>query len=170
MQTTKESLVHTRRRYVFYMLGGVLANFSCALLALPIAIRHSSIGGIGKYFIFGCIVFGMANLLPFRSRSLDFDSDGKQILTMFFGKDRVTKLYWFTVPAKMNEVTTLWRTGQVDVACRKAEEFLRESNGMEMSVEYRKRMEAFRSLFEKIRLARESGVKDEQAVLEVNQS
>src|SRR5271170_1040805 len=29
MQTTKESLVHTRRRYVFYMLGGVLANFSC---------------------------------------------------------------------------------------------------------------------------------------------
>jgi hypothetical protein len=170
MQTTKTALVHARGRYVFYTLGGVLANFACALLALPIAIQHSSIGGISKYFVFGCIVFGMANLLPFRSRSLNFDSDGKQILTLLFSEDRVAKLYWFTVPGKMDEVALLYRAGQVDVACRRAEEFLRKSDGIEMNAEYRKRMEAFQSLFERIRSSRECNGEGEKTRLEVNQS
>lgn len=141
-----------RTRYFTFILAGPMANFTCAVLALPIALERTTAGGLAKYFILGSVLIGFINLIPFSSGEIK--SDGFKIWMLLFNRTkRDDLLYWLTVPARLNEISVLWRTGNAKHAYEKADEFVRMSKKLPSVManeEYRQRLIKFEADFQEL--------------------
>lgn len=150
MFASERSMKHLRLRYFSYILAGPMANFACGLVAFPVALERRTVGGLGKYFILGSVLIGFINLIPFARGELK--SDGFKIWVLLFNRtERDVLLYWFTVRARMNEIRALSRTGDIQHASVKAEEFIKMSNELPSVManeEYRERLIKFQRTFQ----------------------
>lgn len=152
MRASLMALAGTRSRYAIYILGGVAANIGSGLMALPVAMQQSSIGGFCKYFVLGAALMGIVNLIPFRARGLNFDSDGKKLLNLFRNRSLIAdQMFWFTFAARLEELRAPGREGDAESACRKAEEFFRDSRQVTMPEELRKILLRWEASYEKAR-------------------
>lgn len=152
MSATTRSMKHLRLRYFTFILAGPAANFVCGLVALPIAQEQTTVGGLGKYFILGSVFIGIINLIPFTRGELK--SDGLKIWILLFNKSkRDVLLYWFAVRERVNEIRALYRTGDIQHACEKVEEFIQISNDLPSVManeEYKKRLIKFQTFFQNL--------------------
>lgn len=152
MFATARSMKHLHLRYFTFILAGPAANFVCGLVALPIAQEQTTVGGLGKYFILGSVFIGLLSLIPFTRGKLK--SDGFKIWILLFNRTkRDVLLYWFTVPARLNEIRVLSRTGDIQHTCEKADEFIKMSNKLPTVManeEYRQRLTKFQTFFQKL--------------------
>ena len=64
MEPNIRHLSRVTSRYSFYILGGPLANMAAALLALPVALTHTTAGGICRIFVIASVGFSFLNLFP----------------------------------------------------------------------------------------------------------
>ena len=152
MFATERSMKHLRLRYFSYIFAGPTANFVGALLAFPIALERTTVGGLCKYFVVGSVLFGFINLIP--STSGEIKSDGFKIWILLFDRaKRDVLLYWFTLPVCVNEIRTLCRAGDVQRACEKADEFIKKSNMLPSVIareDYRQRLVKFQAHFQEL--------------------
>lgn len=143
---------HLRLRYFSYILAGPTANLVGALLAFPIALERTTVGGLCKYFVIGSVLFGFINLIPFTSG--EFKSDGFKMWILLFNRtQREVLLYWFTLPVRVNEIRALCRAGDIQQACQKADEFIRMSNRLPFVIaneDYRQRLIKFQAYFQEL--------------------
>jgi hypothetical protein len=119
MRAKNDAQTRMLLRYLVYLAGGPLGNLGAALLALPVALHQSTLGGIGKYFIVGSVLFGVGNLVPLKR--LGVESDGYVLWSLLFvTKRREARLYWISYVARLEEIVGLFKDNQAEGALIKA--------------------------------------------------
>jgi hypothetical protein len=116
-------------RYFVYILGGPMANLSCALLALPFWTRSDSVAGTVKLFALGSALIGLGNLIPFTRRG--FASDGRRLLYFSSSKQRRdADLFLITVLERFNEIRMLHAKGDIQNASDRAQALIRDAENL----------------------------------------
>jgi hypothetical protein len=132
-----------------FILGGPAANLCSAFLLAPFSSGSTPLGRVCGYLMLTCILLGIVNLIPFRSK---FGlSDGAKLLSILFRpKWREDFVFRLSLKAQVREIISLSRNHKLKQAIQEVDELkARFSELTGVKPEATLHLEKMRDAFEK---------------------
>ena len=108
-------------RCFLFVMGGPLANLCFAVLLALLSSADSFFGRVCGYLMLACILFGVGNLIPFKSK-LGL-SDGAKLLSIIFRpKWREDFVFRLSLKARVAEIIVLSRNHKLRQAIQESDE------------------------------------------------
>ena len=108
-------------RCFLFLVGGPVANLCFAVLTALFSSGESFIGRVSGYLMLSCILFGVGNLIPFRSK-FGLTDGAKLFLILFRPKWREDLVFRFSLKARVTEIVALSRTHEFKRAIQEVDE------------------------------------------------
>jgi hypothetical protein len=114
---------------IAFVIGGPLANFCPAILALPYSRGNTAAANLASLFAMVSALVGVAQLIPFRARGKT--SDGAKLIALLFSRrKRDELLFVFSLRARIDEIRALYEVGRSQDALNKLEDFARRAESI----------------------------------------
>lgn len=109
-------------RFCAFLLGGSTANIGTAFLLAPFSSGESLVGRACGYLMLACILIGLCNLIPAKSK-LGATDGAKILLVVFSRKRREDFIFRLSLLAHIIEIRALARDRNFQNAINKIDEF-----------------------------------------------